>query len=478
MRVRVVLVSWLLIVLAGFGLVPPASNAWATPVAAAQSLGGQPIWANGSAATGSVALFRQRFTLASNATELQLAIFADTRYEAYLNGQLLGRGPARFSRVRQEFDTLPVPPLGPGTHVLAVLVQHAPDTRRAEGIRAGVQAELRGQVGDQAVVVTATDGNWRALVTPAWNSKARWISNLGLIGPQELLDLRQLPADWTRPRFDDATWPFAVPLLPAPYTNLVPRSIPLLAHTPHAPLRVVEAGLLSPGMQLLDLEHEAGAQREVTLRAGRNALLRLEATLTTTVLLNDRPIKGWQALNDPRRPDVFAVEQQLAPGLYRLLIDVPPMGRALAIGGKGVTVEQAPPLVQRPQRDDQPGRQRCYHSRWAVWPLHRARSWAHDAWAGTGRRDRASRHAGRGRVGRAFIAQPPHACPRLAAQKPVAANRLVGARRRAAHADDDRCAGRALPADQRIWRGAGAGAELAGDRGTLSRGAHRQLSLF
>lgn len=59
-------------------------------------------------------------------------IFADTRYEVWLDGVWVGRGPARFSKLRHEYDSLPLGTITPGEHLLAIQVQWSPNSRRSE----------------------------------------------------------------------------------------------------------------------------------------------------------------------------------------------------------------------------------------------------------------------------------------------------------------------------------------------------------
>src|SRR5262249_45964776 len=76
-----------------------------------------PIWAHaGPPAPHEVALFRNTFTLAELFADASLTIFADTRYEAWIDGAWVGRGPARFSRQTREYDTLAVGALAAGSH--------------------------------------------------------------------------------------------------------------------------------------------------------------------------------------------------------------------------------------------------------------------------------------------------------------------------------------------------------------------------
>ena len=68
----------------------------------------QAIWAHsGAPAAHEVALFRHKFTLDANLDDAELHIFADTRYEVWVDGSWVGRGPARFSRNLHEYDVYP-----------------------------------------------------------------------------------------------------------------------------------------------------------------------------------------------------------------------------------------------------------------------------------------------------------------------------------------------------------------------------------
>ena len=61
------------------------------------SVTGKPIWVSETnLAEHEVGLFRKTFTLSEPAEKSEIRIFADTRYEVFLDGVWVGRGPARF----------------------------------------------------------------------------------------------------------------------------------------------------------------------------------------------------------------------------------------------------------------------------------------------------------------------------------------------------------------------------------------------
>lgn len=108
----------------------PNSRVFLPLVRATDNFGATPaLWAAEGAQpppVHEVALLRCTLTLAAPLARAELALFADTRYEAWLNGTFIGRGPARFSEVRREYDVLDLGTLAAGRHVVAVLAQWAP----------------------------------------------------------------------------------------------------------------------------------------------------------------------------------------------------------------------------------------------------------------------------------------------------------------------------------------------------------------
>jgi alpha-L-rhamnosidase len=286
-----------------------------------------PIWPAAEATEGSVALFRHQFALTSVADEAELWIIADTRYEVWVDGDWVGRGPARFSRVRQESDAHSLGLLPPGEHTLAVLVQFAPNSRRSESSKPALLASLRGHDALGWRTVAATGRAWRAVLSPAWIAPAWPISQLNLIGPMEVLDLRQLPPAWMQPGYDDSAWPEAQPLEPSPFPVLSRRTIPALGDVVRAPVAVIEQGILSPGRRLIDLQHPTGTGLPVEYS------LVVTATTPTNVIvesLEAGPVTvdggrqlDWRPLDDPRRPDVLLARDSLTPGSHSLSISVP-----------------------------------------------------------------------------------------------------------------------------------------------------------
>lgn len=310
---------------------------------AGTDLAGEPIW--GEAGQAAVALFRHPFSFPGGWSNAELSIIADTRYEVWLDGNWLGRGPARFSRIRQEFDTYAIPGLPTGQHVLAVLVQYAPNIRRSESAQPALQAAVRAWDGLGWQVVAATDAGWKAVISPAWDADARLVSQLGLIGPMELLDLRHLAVDWMQPGFDDSTWSPAQVVMPSPFPSLSARTIPHLHDLPRPPQAVVESGLLSPGYQLLEFQDPTGGGLTMTstviVTASVATVLRVEALDTDPLMVDGGQPLDWVPVGDARRPDVMAAEQSIGAGRHTLAI-VLAGGRTLAVRQDDLTLAGNP----------------------------------------------------------------------------------------------------------------------------------------
>ena len=139
-----------------------------------------------------------------------LKITAADRYMLYVNGQYVGRGPARSDAGWTSYDTYDVSSrLKPGKNTLAVLAYHyGTPNGYSRGVRAGLfaQLELKGAGGAPPMII-GTDKSWRVRPAQAWNRNAHLI-NQGL-GVTEIYDAQRDPPDWMMPGFDDSSWALA-----------------------------------------------------------------------------------------------------------------------------------------------------------------------------------------------------------------------------------------------------------------------------
>jgi hypothetical protein len=217
-------------------------------------------------------LFRRRFQLASRPAAALLSLFVDGRYQLYLNGVRIGRGPARSDPHHPRSDRYAVgPSLREGENVLGVLVHvYGTDTAWYETAKGGWQpvfgdgalwCQLRFE-GEGVPCDLTSDTEWRAQECLAWERHAPRV-NLGL-GFVEIHDARAMPQGWAAPGFDDGAWggvrvlavgggppdaPFGGQRV-VPFPTLLTREIPHLVETPLAPRRVVHAFGVAPHPEL------------------------------------------------------------------------------------------------------------------------------------------------------------------------------------------------------------------------------------
>lgn len=361
-----------------------------------------PIWTHAQApASHEVALFRESFTLLSPLEGAQLHIFADTRYEAWLDGAWIGRGPARFSHNLREYDVYELGDLPPGEHLLAVLAQWAPNVRRSESTTPHVLAHIQGAQSGKLVTLARSGPGWKSLLSDAWRQDAALVHTWGLIGPTELLDFSRLPADWNQPAYPADGWAPAVvkdisqvsyqplqvpPLDPEETTWFSPqpaqaagqssldldsvtfrrRSIPFLVSAPVTPT-LAGAGTLYPGMMMGELAPPYPADPLVNFSLPAPVTFTIEtlSAFSATLRLDSNPI-AWQA-QGTARPDVYAAHLPLQSGDHSIsFAALPPDGVTFAASSAGVSYSQFPfqqgvnagrrLLLANPQED--PGRVR------------------------------------------------------------------------------------------------------------------------
>ena len=158
--------------------------------------------------------FRRELELGEAPDAAILRITADSRYQLFINGTRIGRGPVRSPAHVQRYDTYDVKDaLKPGTNVIAVLVHvYGSDTAWYEiGPRyprsifgdGGLWLEADIETGGETTTLLS-DPDWHCLTSDAWEQdtpSAGW--GQGLI---EVVDGARLPMGWTETGFDMAGW--------------------------------------------------------------------------------------------------------------------------------------------------------------------------------------------------------------------------------------------------------------------------------
>src|SRR5882724_4014080 len=204
-------------------------------------------------ATNLFVYFRKVFDLDRGLDAALAQISADSRYQLYVNGQFVGRGPARFDPTWQYYDQYDIAHLlRPGKNVVAALAHYygQPTGWYTVG-RPGFLFECSTQSADGERVVVKSDLSWKVLRAPMWTQQVPRVSSA--LGFTELYDASKEVDGWNLQECDDSHWsePHVinrisgddVPLRdPYAWDNLVPRDIPMLMETEMAPAKVTMVG--------------------------------------------------------------------------------------------------------------------------------------------------------------------------------------------------------------------------------------------
>jgi hypothetical protein len=215
-------------------------------------------------------LFRKTFDLPQNlqgTARAVLSISVDGRYEAYINGEYVGRGIYRCNRHNWYYDELDVVGcLRPGKNVICVVAQfvgeslswyeplpHGGIAGRSFG-KGGLIFQIDAQADGTSYCITS-DQAVRGMPCDAWKQDVP-VVHVGLPFV-EVFDANTYPRGWLDVEYDDAgqAWGHAMELL----TNrilpqLVPCDIPRLAELDLRAERIVSAGMIQPYFDEADIQ--------------------------------------------------------------------------------------------------------------------------------------------------------------------------------------------------------------------------------
>ena len=224
------------------------------------------------------AAFRKRVPLAG---AVRIHIAAETRYDLFIDGRRVDRGTLVSDVRYKQFDTHELT-LPDGEHLLAVHV-HGVGESCATSMKAQPRLLVEIEMADGRRV--GTDATWRCQALKGYRQEQPVM--MSHFGFAEVVDFRQLPADWTSPAFDDAAWPVAEALArpadEAPGVSLLPRDIPPLRTTEVAAARVVcrgryDAGSFNPREpEITPAVEMSGRRREIRDKRGLSLPLQLGA---------------------------------------------------------------------------------------------------------------------------------------------------------------------------------------------------------
>lgn len=154
-----------------------------------------------------VFLFRKTIKIDEIVKDFVLHVSADNRYEFFVNGFFVGRGPARSVPEHWNFETYDVAGyLKPGKNVLAAKVLNWDNPPWAQtSLRTGLIV----QGNTQKEQIANTGYSWKVKKEGAWEffeySKEDFPRTTG-VGPCEKIDGNKMTWNWPEPGFDDSDW--------------------------------------------------------------------------------------------------------------------------------------------------------------------------------------------------------------------------------------------------------------------------------
>ncbi len=271
-------------------------------------------------------LARRTFVLQDVPPSSTLSITASSRYELMVNGQPVGRGPARCAPHHQEFDRYDVGDLlHPGTNCIAARVHfQRGQVSYTDLPRAGLLIQLDG-------TDIQTDASWRVNGDASWDNES---PRMARFHPEvcDRVDLRAAQMGWATVDFDDSDWNKAQVLqretgwpapqpderpghLVPPWTSLNERSIPCLTETVVLADRVVQLGGGAGGTPAVQLGGGAGGTPAVQLGGGAPAVQGVDPDQCDVVVYDFGEVHYGRPMLDLQAPAGTGVEILSAPYL-------------------------------------------------------------------------------------------------------------------------------------------------------------------
>ncbi|MFZ5496757.1 MAG: alpha-L-rhamnosidase C-terminal domain-containing protein [Verrucomicrobiota bacterium] len=248
-------------------------------------------------------LFRRSFELAEKPARFVVHVTADARYQLWVNGRAVCRGPQASDPAEWRYESVDLAPwLQTGANVIAAQVRGYGDVAPYASMGQRTAFLLQGDTAAERIADTGPA--WkvqRAEAYAPFQADRAALRTFIVVGPGDRFDAARHPWGWQQPGFDDGAW--SAPRvhgqgLPHGWGTdvdywLKPRSIPLLEETPERLARVVRAGGVTPpagfparpapftvpagtkAAILLDQGHLTNAYPQLTVSGGRGARVTL-----------------------------------------------------------------------------------------------------------------------------------------------------------------------------------------------------------
>jgi alpha-L-rhamnosidase len=186
-------------------------SAQTTPSVAPQQWNASWISVPGINPTGyGVYLFQKTLDFRTKPSEFIIHISADNRYRLFLNGKIVSAGPARGDNYYWNYETVDIGPnLDNGRNTLVALVWNEGEYRPEAQISNRTAFLIQGHTPKEDSI--STNSSWKCLNVSGY-SPLRGIGYNAyyVAGPGEIINMQELPENWSIKMFQDSSWKNAV----------------------------------------------------------------------------------------------------------------------------------------------------------------------------------------------------------------------------------------------------------------------------
>ncbi len=168
------------------------------------------VWHPGLGAGQPAVLFFRLTWVQAQAETVCLHVSADQRYELWLDGRRLGRGPERGDPAHWFFESYGAD-LAPGRHLLAARVWWFPEDGAPMAQMTAQPGFLLYAEGPLASTLSTGSGAWEALLCDAYAGRRSGLDGYHVVGWQFTLDGARLPWGWEADPAEAGAWAPAVP---------------------------------------------------------------------------------------------------------------------------------------------------------------------------------------------------------------------------------------------------------------------------
>ena len=228
--------------------------------------------------------FRKNFSLNQVPANFLVHVSADNRYKLYVNGEYIGKGPARGDLFNWRYETYDLAPyLKNGENLIAAEVWNFGKYIPWAQISLKTGFVLQGN--SELEEVINTNQSWKVLQNKAYQPyEGDELNTFIVVGPGDEVDGNQFPWGWQKFAFNDSQWQqpelLNNPSPPGVGTDLfrmmVPRAIPMMAHEPQDMVAVRK----TEGVEI-DKEFLSG-NRKLEIPANTTVIILFDQTYLTT----------------------------------------------------------------------------------------------------------------------------------------------------------------------------------------------------